>query len=456
MSAKPALQEALDFLKTHRDIATIDLLVPDNNGVLRGKRVQAEYLADVYENGISMPGSVFAMDIAGNTVESTGLGFDEGDLDRVCYPVSDTLVPVPWRGGGAAQVLMTMSDIDGAPFFADPRQVLDRVMSRFDKLGLRPSAAVELEFYLVDRNATAEGLPQAPIGPNSGRRQSTTQVYGMTELDEFSRLFDDIIAAAREQGLPAESVVAEYAPGQYEVNLKYRDDALRACDDAVMLKRLVKAIAQKHGFEATFMAKLYADQSGNGTHIHVSLLDNDGSNVFRGADHFGSETLRHAIGGLMDTMGESMAICAPNANSYKRLQSDAYVPMAPNWGFSNRTVAVRIPSGSDQARRLEHRVAGADANPYLLMAAVLSGIHHGISNRIDPGSPTSGNAYEQQEASLPTTWLESMQAFEESQVLMDYLGDDFCRVFSACKKEEREAFNRHISALEYRWYLHTV
>ena len=211
----------------------------------------------------------------------------------------------------------------------------------------------------------------------------------MQELDEYSAVLGAIAAAAREQELPVGTVLAEYGPGQFEVNLHHVDDALLACDHAIRLKRLVKGVALQHGMEATFMPKPYRDHAGSGAHLHVSLLDAQGRNIFAADDPAGSEQLRHAIGGLAATMNDAMAICAPTANSYRRFQPEAYVPLNPSWSVNNRGVAFRVPHGPPASRRVEHRIAGADANPYLLAAIVLAGMHLGLDAQARPG-PRAG------------------------------------------------------------------
>ena len=165
---------------------------------------------------------------------------------------------------------------------------------------------------------------------------------------------------------------------------------------------------------------------------------------------------RWAVGGLMESMGETMALLAPNANSFRRFQSDSFVPLAPTWGVNNRTVAIRIPAGDLQSTRLEHRVAGADANPYLVMAAVLAGVHRGITAKIDPGPPISGNAGDQVERELPSGWLHALEAFEASELMREYLGRPFMDLYAACKRFERASFASHVTSLEYQWYLRTV
>lgn len=456
LSPRSASTELEGFLADHPDITGVELLIPDGCGVIRGKRLAREGLAKLYEEGVRIPGSIFALDVTGADVKEAGLQWEEGDADRVCWPVKGTLRPVPWHRRPLGQVLLTMHEEDGSPFFADPRQVLARVAERYRAEGLTPVVAVELEFYLIDRALMPDGRPQLPVSPATGQRESAAQVLSMAALSEFDAFFAGVERAASAQGIPADAAVSEAAPGQYEINLKHEPDALAAADHGVLLKRLIKGVAGSVGFDATFMAKPFADQAGNGLHIHFSLLDRQGRNIFDDGGARGSETLRHAIGGLAATMAESMAILAPNANSYRRFQQESYAPLAPVWAYNNRTTALRIPSGDGLARRVEHRVAGADANIYLVVAAVLAGAHYGIRHRIDPGPPIVGNAYEKAEPTLPNSWQAALQAFDEGEVLRDYLGAEFCRVYSACRWAERRNFHSVVSTLEYQWYLRTV
>jgi glutamine synthetase len=437
-------------------VATVDLLVTDANGIMRGKRVRRDVLPKVFERGVCLPGSLFAADVSGHTVEASGLGFDRGDADDVCFPVPETLTLTGWSRGADAQVIITAHTPDGTPFFADPRQVLARTLARFGDLGLTPMVAVELEFYLIDRELDGLGGPQPPCSPVSGRRERSTQVYGMTELDDYSAFLAEVDRLAEAQGLPADTAVAEYAPGQYEVNLHHVPDALAAADHAVLLKRVIRRAAEACGMAATFMAKPYADQAGSGTHVHVSLLDADGVNVFAADAPTGSPMLGHAAAGLLATMPEAVALLAPNVNSMRRFQPDNFVPLVPCWGANNRTAAVRIPAGDVGSRRLEHRVAGADANPYLAVAAVLAGTHHGLVNELAPPPPVIGNAVAEGSVQLPASWLHAIECLERGSILPDYLDPEFVRVYLACRRHERERFHRVITPLEHEWYLHTV
>lgn len=441
------------FRAAYPQITQIDALLPDMNGVLRGKKIPVEALPKLYREGIGFPGSVYATDITGCTVEETGLGFEDGDADRACRPVPGTLDPSPWMPRPTGQVLLAMRDFDGGPFFADPRAVLGTVIDRLAADGLRAVAAAELEFYLFDRERDPDGTPRPPRSPLTGRRQTTTQVYGIDELDDFEALLHEIAQTCRLQHIPVDSAVSEYAPGQYEINLHHHDDALTACDDAVLFKRTVKGVALKHGVQASFMAKPFADRAGSGQHIHLSILDRDGNNIFAADRPEGAPALGHAIGGLAATMAEGMALFAQNANAFRRFQPHTHVPHAPTWAVNNRSAALRIPPGLPRDRRVEHRVAGADANVYLVMAAVLAGAHYGIMRQIDPGPPVRGNAYAQIEQTLTSSWTRALELLETSAFYADYFGKRFISVYLELKWAERDKFFSMITPLEYEWYL---
>ncbi|MDX1607132.1 MAG: glutamine synthetase family protein, partial [Candidatus Competibacterales bacterium] len=343
--AEAAAAELAEFAAAHPEIEAIDLLLPDLNGLLRGKRIRCAALEKLYRDGLALPASVFAATITGDTVESTGLGFDEGDADRLCRPVLGSLRPMPWQSRPLAQLLLTMHEADGRPFFADPRQILTRVLDGFRDWRLTPVVALELEFYLIDSESSADGRPRPPVSPLTRIREHQTQVYGVAELEAFDPILEDILAAAAAQEIPADTLIAEYAPGQYEINLRHQADALRACDHAVQLRRLIKAVARRHGLAATFMAKPYTDQTGSGMHVHVSLEDDRGLNLFAATDPLGSPLLGQAAAGMLAVMAEGMALFAPGANAFRRFQPETYVPLSPVWGSNNRTLALRVPSG---------------------------------------------------------------------------------------------------------------
>ncbi len=459
-----AFSDASDHALRARDAATlaalpdlqaVDLLLPDMNGLLRGKRITADALDKVYSDGVCLPMSLIATDITGNTVEETGLGYDIGDEDRICRPVPGSLRPVPWSPRPMAQLLLAMEDGAGGAFEANPREVLRRVVQRFAERGLTPVVAIELEFYLFDRLPGADGRPQTAINPSTGARNASTQVYYMEDLDDNRDFIDAVSSACAVQEIPADTAVAEYAPGQFEINLKHRADALRACDEALMLKRTIKAVAQRQGLQASFMAKPLVDQAGNGLHVHVSVLDRDGHNLFAGSQAAPADALRHAIGGLQASARDTMLLFAPHANSYRRYVLNAFVPLGETWGFNNRTVAMRIPHSDAKNTRIEHRIAGADANVYLACAAVLAGMLHGLEHRFDPGPPIVGNAYQQTENRSPH-WRQSIDDFLASEFIARQFGERFRHIYGQQKLKELRSFETQVTDLEYAWYLRAV
>ncbi len=453
--AEPADAEGLAawrrFLERAPKTRSVDLIIPDLVGVARGKRLTAKAMSAALESGLAFSTSVYALDVTGANVDASGLIWEEGDADRPCLIDGVTLAPVPWREGGA-QVLAAVRNHDGTPFFADPRAVLASVARRFEPLGLRPVAALELEFYLLDGQPAPDGAPRPVRLARDGQAPDDVQVYSLDEVERQDAFFTALERFCAAQDLPAKSTVAEYAPGQYEVNLGHVAEPLRAADHAFLLKRAVRGAARACGLEATFMAKPFAGQSSSGLHVHLSLVDGAGENRF-GADE---RALMHAIGGLQATMAEAMLIFAPNANSFRRLRPRSYAPLAPTWGHNNRTVALRVPAGPMASRRVEHRTAGADANPYLALAAILAGVHHGLTQKIEPGPATTGNAYAKVAPGLPLSWESAIAAFAAAEILPAYLGPEFCRVFRVVREAERDRFNDRITPVEYAWYLRAV
>jgi glutamine synthetase len=276
----------------------------------------------------------------------------------------------------------------------------------------------------------------------------------MAEMEDFDLLLDEITSSANQQGIPAGVAIAEYGPGQYEITLSHVASALRAADDAVLFKRAVQGIARRHGMEATFMAKPYANQASSGMHVHMSMQDTQGRNVFADPAPEGSPALRHVIGGLMQVMPACAALAAPGANSWRRLRPGGYAPTSIAWGVNNRTVPLRIPSGSPESRRVEYRIAGADANPYLTVASLLAGALHGLEGRLDPGPPLQGSAYERSDLpQLPRSWEEALDAFHRSALVRRWLGDRFVDVYATTKRAEMDKFAAQVTPLEWEWYL---
>ena len=448
--------EARAFLKAHPEVQFFEILFTALSGVPRGKRLRRHELIAIYEYGRFLPGSVLVCDVTGQDCEDTGLVWEDGDADRLAKPAPGTLVKASWLGDDVAQVITSMYELDGRPNDLDPRHVLRGVLERFAADGLTPVVACELEYYLIDPIRTAAGGIQLAAAPRTGERPSLHGVYGLREIEDFSGFLRDLWAAADVQGVPLEGAISEYAPGQLELTLKHGPDALRAADEALMYKRIAKGVAVCHGAEASFMAKPFSDRAGSGLHLHVSINDAAGENIFASDDPAGTLALRHAVGGMKATLADGMAIFAPNANSYRRFRANSYAPVAPTWGVNNRTVSLRVPAGPAKGRHIEHRVAGADANPYLALAALLAAVHHGLTHAINPGPPVEGDGYAAAARSnlrLPANWFAAVDHFENSAVMRDYLGDRFVTMFGKVKRTEQDRFNEVVSALDYDWYL---
>ena len=448
--------EAKSFLDANPDIQSFHLIWTDLCGVQRGKVLRRDELVPAWRDGRFFPISAMVLDVTGQDVVETGMVWDDGDRDLLLWPVPGTLVRIPWAAEPSAQYIAHMHELDGKPHHCDPRNVLSTVVDRYKELGMTPVAAVELEFYLMDRDAALAGKPQPPKNLLNGARPKHLQAYYMQDLDDFAPFFRDLYTFADAQGLPAKTLISEYAPGQMEIVLRHRADVLKAGDEAIMLKRLIKATAERHGLAASFMAKPYAQYSGCGMHIHVSVADAGGANLFAADNPADNPLLLNAIGGLKASMAEGMLIWAPNANSYRRFRRNSYAPVAANWGVNNRTVSIRIPAGNPETCHIEHRPAGADANPYFVLAAVLAGIHHGITDKLDPGAAIVGNGYEKRSKRIPSNWFEAIDALWRAPILKEYFGEKLIDIFCTLKEIEADRFHAEPPPQDFEWYLRTV
>ena len=323
-AADPA--ELAAFLAANPGVEFLDVHYTNLAGVPRGKRLRAHEFAAAFENGRFLPGSILVVDITGLDVEESGMVWEDGDADRIGWPVPGTLARAPWLEADSADVMLSMHELDGRPCDLDPRQVLRNVIDRFTADGLTPVVACELEFYLLDERRTHNGGIRLPLG-SDGRVAGHRQVYGLDSVDLDGAYLRDLWTACDALGLPTGAAIGEYAAGQYEVTLAHKPDALAACDDAVRFKRAAKGVARHHRRTATFMAKPFAALPGSGLHIHVSVLDKEGRNIFASEALEGSAALGHAIGGAANLMPASIAVFAPNANSYRRFKPNSYAPV---------------------------------------------------------------------------------------------------------------------------------
>ncbi|MCV2446331.1 glutamine synthetase family protein [Paracoccus sp. DMF] len=398
----------MDWLREHPEVKTIRVAAADLNGQPRGKRMPARFADKILTEGTKFPFSVLNMDIWGEDIEDSPLVFQAGDPDGLLLPTERGFMPMPWLEAPTGLLPLWMFHLDGRPYDGDPRQALARVVDRYKAAGLTPVVATELEFFLIDDSG---GQLRVPPSPRSGKRRTGAETLSLRALDAFDRFFTALYEACEAMDIPADTAISEAAPGQFEINLMHQPDPLKAADDAWLFKLLVKGLARQYGFAGSFMAKPYEMWNGSGMHMHFSVLDAQGRNVFDDGSEAGSDMLRHAVAGCLAAMPGSTLVFAPHENSYDRLVPNAHAPTGIGWAYENRTSAIRIPSSGPKARRIEHRVAGGDVNPYLSVAAVLGAALNGIEDRIDPPAPIQGNAYEQGLAQLPATWGAAIDAF---------------------------------------------
>ena len=434
-------------------IATFRVAASDLNGQMRGKRVPGSYMLDLDKGVVRLPFSVLNVDLWGADIEDSPLVFDSGDADGMLLPTERGAVPMPWLDRPSVLVPMALYWDNGKPFAGDPRHVLAGVLSRYSARGWRVVAATEMEFTLVDDSGAS---PSAPISPVTGRPLISSAILSIRQLDAFDAYFTELYEACDLMGIPAQTVISESGLGQFEVNLIHQD-AMRAADDAWLFKALARGLARKHGFAATFMAKPYDDDAGNGMHVHFSVLDAGGRNIFDDGGPKGTELLRNAIAGCLDAMPASTLIFAPHANSYDRLVPGAHAPVSAVWAYENRTAAIRIPGGAPAARRIEHRVAGGDTNPYLVLAVILGAALRGIEHGSKPPKPITGNAYDISGVPhLMPTWDKAIARFERDPVIGDIFSADLIANLVITKRQEQTRLSQIPADKHWISYLEAV
>lgn len=441
-----------NWLRKHPEVRTIRVAAADLNGQPRGKRVPVRFADAVVANGTRFPMSVLNLDIWGEDVEDSPLVFEIGDPDGILRPTERGYVPMPWLSTPSALLPMWMYTEEGEPFEGDPRHALAAVVARFKERGLTPVMATEMEFYLVDDSGSEI---RQPPSPRSGKRRPGAEILSLRALDAFDAFFNDLYDGCDAMDIPAEAAISEVGLGQFEINLSHVPDALKAADDAWLFKMLVRGLARNHGFAASFMAKPYEDYAGSGLHTHFSLIDKDGRNVFANGTFEGTRLLHNAIAGCLKGINELALVFAPHANSYDRLVPESHAPTGICWAYDNRTASVRVPGGSLAARRVEHRVAGGDVNPYLFLAAVLGSALIGIEDDLTPPPPIEGNAYDQDLDQIPDTWEQAIETFDSPfvrrifpQALIDNL--------IATKRQELHYMSELTQRQQIELYLDTV
>jgi glutamine synthetase len=439
--------------KAAADEPWIEVLLVGMNGDLRGKRIPLEAQKKIWANEVRLPTSTQSLDIWGDDNDDiTGLSLTIGDPDGCCVPDRRSLAPMPWAPEGSMQVLATMHELDGRASFMDPRGILASVLQRYAARGLTPVVATELEFYLIEQDWLETGRPTPPRKLTYRGDPNGFQLYDMSATDALDDYLRTVRSYTAAQQLPADATTAEFGPGQFEINLLHRADALAAADDCIYLKRIAEQAARKHGLKSTCMAKPYSDHAGSGLHVHASIVDAQGHNIFHAA---GGEPklLKSVTAGMLRTMREAQLIFAPFANSYRRFQPGSFAPIDLTWGYGHRGTAIRIPDANGPAARVEHRVAGADANPYLLLAAILGGMLLGLDGDLDPGEETTPSYTPPHAERLTHDFLTAVETFQSSPFIADIFGEDYRKLYGDTKHKEALAYLRTVSDFDYRTYL---
>jgi glutamine synthetase len=424
----------------------------DLNGRMRGKRLPASFADKLDDGSLRMPLSALNLDIFGADIEGSPLVFDSGDIDGRLFATDRGAVPLPWLEEPQALVPMVMHYEDGTPFTGDPRHALSAVLARYAARGWEVFAATELEFTLVDPSGKSLKTIR---DPRSGRRMKAPGILSLGQMDAFDEFLSALYSAGAEMGIPVESAISEAGIGQFELTLHHQS-ALRAADDTWLFKTLITGLARRHGYVATFMAKPFDADSGNGMHMHFSVLDAEGNNVFDDGTPRGTDVLRSAVAGCLAAMPASTLIFAPHANSYARLVPGAHAPTGAGWGYENRTAALRIPGGAGAARRIEHRVAGGDINPYLTFAAILGAAITGIDDAMTPPDPIAGNAYEADLPQLAADWESAIDLFEADPLIARIFPADLIANLVMTKRQEHARIDQMAAEDHWKVYLETV
>lgn len=433
-------------------IVEVEAIIPDMSGVARGKILPAEkYYQD---KGLRLPEGIFLQTITGDAPDDYYDVINAADGDIVLRPDLDTICLVPWATEPTAQIIHDAYYGDGRVVDIAPRHVLQRVLKLYEERGWKPVVAPELEFFLVKPNTDSDYPLEPPVG-RSGRRETGRQSYGIDAVNEFEPLFEDVYEYCEKQGLGIDTLIHEAGAAQLEINLLH-GAALALADQAFRFKRTMREAAMRHQIYATFMAKPMQHEPGSAMHIHQSIVDSEtGQNVFSDEDGNPTALFYGHIAGLQKYLPSAMALLAPNVNSYRRINRTDVAPINVQWGYDNRTAAFRVPQASPQSRRIENRVPGADANPYLAMAASLACGYLGMIEGLHPTQPWEGSAHDAPYA-LPRSVHEALRALAACVPLKQVLGERFVAAFISVKQAEYEAFFQVISSWEREYLLLNV
>jgi glutamine synthetase len=428
-------------------VTEIECLVPDITGVPRGKILPRDKFGD--DKGMRLPQAVMSQTVTGNYPDSPDVDaiLTDYDPDMVLRPDPSTACLVPWtQDDPTAQVIHDCFFFDGKPVDFAPRSVLRRVMGLFEEKGWNPVVAPELEFYLTARNPDPDIPLHPPVG-RSGRSETSRQAYSIDAVNEFDPLFEDLYDYCELQGLEVDTLIHEVGAGQMEINFLH-GDPMKLADRVFYFKRTVREAAMRHDMYATFMAKPMANEPGSAMHVHQSVVDRKtGKNIFTNADGTASDAFLHYIGGLQQYLPAATIFFAPYVNSYRRIVKHGAAPINIQWGYDNRTVGIRVPDSEPDQRRVENRVIGVDANPYVAIAATLACGYLGLVNKIKPLPEYRGSAYDT-DFQLPRGLHEALTEMRAATALHEILGKRFVTLYAAVKEEEYAEFMKVISPWE--------
>lgn len=437
---------ASDIQQFFRDhgISEVEAIIPDMAGIARGKIMPAAKFAE--DEGLRLPESIFLQTVTGDYPEASSTAMSPAEIDIVLKADTRSVRRVPWAAEPTAQVIHDCFYGDGRRVTMAPRHVLRHVLELYAQRGWDPIIAPELEFYLVEPNADADYQLKPPIG-RSGRAEPGRQSYSIAAVNEFDPLFDDMYQFCEDQDIEIDTLIHEDGPAQMEINLLH-GNPLDLADQAFLFKRTAREAALRHKMYATFMAKPHAKEPGSAMHIHQSVVDTKTrKNVFSNPDGTPSQLFFSHIAGLQKYLPFAMSLLAPNVNSYRRITRFQLAPINVQWGYDNRTAGLRVPMSNAEARRVENRLSGADANPYLAIATSLACGYLGMIDGLQPSEPISGSAHDLPFA-LPRSLDEAIRKLRDCEPLLRILGEPFVSAYTIVKESEYEVFLQVISSWE--------
>ncbi|MDZ4739373.1 MAG: glutamine synthetase family protein [Alphaproteobacteria bacterium] len=445
--------ELKEWLKERR-ITEVELLIPDMAGIARGKILPTnKFLSGLDNDTLRLPESVFGQMVTGADAETETLSYQAPDM--ILEPDASTICIVPWYREPTAQVICDCVDRKGNASKVAPRQILKNLLAKYKESGWRPVVAPEVEFYLAQRNIDPD-YPLLPPAGKSGRPQTGRQAYAIDAVNEFDPMFEDVYDYCEAQEIGIDSLIHEEGVAQCEINFNH-GDPLDLADQTFLFKRTVRQAALRHDIYATFMAKPYEQEPGSAMHIHQSIVDaKTGKNLFSSRSGKDTRLFLAYIAGLQKYLPASMPMIAPYVNSYRRLVRYLSAPVNTHWGHENRTVGFRVPESEPKNRRVENRVPGADANPYLAIASTLACGYLGMTQNLMPTKSMEGNAYESMRFLLPRHLLDAIHRFRASSDIRELLGEPFIELYSDVKSSEHDAYQQVISPWERQHLLLNV